>query len=118
MLVVVTRRSFRGHRSAPGASLPAGRHTDKPASRSGEPHTASTADNRRRSAHTNTAQPANQGQHRMRGTHAKPRKSASQTAQPRAAHQDFAPADTRKFAVRYLATIRIAAINEWLPRHL
>jgi len=35
--------------------------------RSGEPHTASTADNRRRSAHANTAQPANQGQHRMRG---------------------------------------------------
>jgi hypothetical protein len=23
-----------------------------------------------------------------------------------------------KLAVRYLATIRIAAINEWLPRHL
>jgi len=118
MLVVVTRRSFRGHRSAPGASCQPVVTPDNPASRSGEPHTASTAYNRRRSAHTNTAQPAKQGQHRTLGTHAKPSKSASQTAQPRAAHQDFAPADTGKFAVRYLATIRIAAINEWLPRHL
>jgi hypothetical protein len=31
--------------------------------------------------------------------------------------QDFAPADTRTRR-RYLATIRIAAVNEWLPRHL
>jgi hypothetical protein len=62
--------------------------------------------------------PQTKTKHRTLGTRAKPSKSASQTAQPRAAHQDFAPADTRKFAVRYLATIRIAAINEWLPRHL
>jgi hypothetical protein len=49
-----------------GASLPAGRHTGNPASRSSERHAASAAGNRRQSAHANTAQPANQGQHRMR----------------------------------------------------
>jgi len=48
--LVVTRRNSRaGADRRRGASLPAGRHTDNPASRSGEPPTASTADNRRRS---------------------------------------------------------------------
>jgi len=134
VLAVVTRRSFRGHQPAPGRLPGAGRHADNRASPSGEPHTASTADNRRRSADANTAQPANKRASAACAVQEMPSSSRgpdqrNRARHPREAEQIRKPGRTaargaprlgasryEKLAVRYLGTVGIAAINEWLPR--